>query len=431
MSFITSDSKSIFALVDCNNFYVSCERVFAPKLEKRPTIVLSNNDGCAVARSNEAKALGIKMGAPIFSIRDLVRAHDIKVLSSNYTLYGDMSARVMDVLSQFSPELEVYSIDESFLNLAGLPYPDLSAYAREIRTTVRSWTGIPVTVGIASTKTLAKLANRLAKKSVRAGGVLSLVDSPYLKEALVRTPVEDIWGVGPQYAKLLRSHGIENALSLRDAEDKWIRKHLTVVGLRMVHELRGISCLPLELSPAPKKGLCVSRSFSRPIESLEEMEEAVSCYAARAAAKVRKEGRAAAAVSVFVGTNPFKPEEPQYSSSYLIEMPTPSQSTPELIHVALQALRCLFRKGFRYKRAGVLIPELVPEDQVQGSLFDPIDRDRSRALMEALDKVNKKMGRGILSFAVQGAQRSWQTRFEHRTPRYTTQWDELVTVKAA
>jgi DNA polymerase V len=419
------------ALVDCNNFYVSCERVFQPRLQGRPAVVLSNNDGCAVARSNEAKALGIKMGAPIFTFRDLARKHGVEVLSSNYALYGDMSARVMQTLHQFSPEIEQYSIDESFLNLTGLPYSDRSAYARTMQRTVYEWTGVPVSVGLAATKTLCKVANRLAKKSARAAGVLDLYDSPHLDEALRRTAVEDVWGVGPKYAKLLRSHGIENALQLRDAEDKWIRKHMTVVGLRMVHELRGIPCIPMDLAPPPKKGLCVSRSFGRPVETLEEMEEAVSTYAARAAAKVRKEHRAAAALSVFVGTNPFKPEEPQYSNSYFLELTTPSQCTQELIERALQALRCIFRKGYRYKRAGVILPELVAEDQVQGSLFDPINRDRSRQLMVALDSVQKKQGRAFLGFAVQGARRSWQTRFEHRTPRYTTQWDELVQVRAA
>jgi DNA polymerase V len=430
MSFTPSNGGSVVALVDCNNFYVSCERVFDPRLEGVPTVVLSNNDGCVVARSNEAKALGIQMTVPIFKIRDLVRAHSVRALSSNYTLYGDMSARVMETLAQFTPEREQYSIDESFLNLAGLPCRDLAEYGREMRTAVRSCTGIPVSVGIAPTKTLAKIANRLAKKSVKAAGVLNLVGSPFVEEALRRTAVEDVWGVGPQYARMLRSHGIEDALRLRDAPDEWVRKKMTIVGLRMVHELRGIPCIPLELAPPAKKGLCVSRSFGHPIESLEEMEEAVATYAARAASKVRKEKRAATSIVISLETNPFKPQEPQYFNSYLAEFPTATQSSPEIIHQALEAMRKIFRPGFKYKRAGVLFPELVPEEQVQASLFDVVDRDRSRSLMAAVDRVQKKQGRNVLAFAAQGQQR-WQTRFEHRTPRYTTRWEELLCVKAA
>lgn len=430
MLFTPSNPGSIVALVDCNNFYVSCERVFNPMLEGVPTVVLSNNDGCVVARSEEAKALGIRMTVPLFKIKDLVKVHNVQALSSNYTLYGDMSARVMEILSQFTPEREQYSIDESFLNLTGLPCPDLTEYGREMRATVRACTGIPVSVGIAETKTLAKVANRLAKKSRKAGGTLNLVGSPYVEEALKRTAVEDVWGVGPQYAKLLRRHRIENALQLRDAPDAWVKQHMTIVGLRMVHELRGIPCIPLELAPPPKKGLCVSRSFGHPIETLVEMEEAVATYAARATGKVRKEKRAATSLVITLETNPFKPAEPQYFNSYLLEFPTPTQSTPEVIHMALEALRKIFRPGYKYKRAGVLFPELVPEDQVQASLFDLVDRDRSRTLMTAVDQVQKKQGRNILAFAAQGSQR-WQTRFEHRTPRYTTRWDELLRVKAA
>jgi len=278
----------IFALADCNNFYASCERVFAPALEKEPIVVLSNNDGCVVARSNEAKTLGIPMGVPVFQVQNLIQAHQIRVYSSNYTLYGDMSRRVMETLCQFTPALEIYSIDEAFLDLTGCRSQDLAGYGRTIRNTVKKWTGIPVSIGIARTKTLAKLANRLAKKSAKAAGVLDLTDSPYLPLALENTEIQDIWGVGPGFAKRLRQAGIQTALQLRDADDGWVRKHLGVVGLRTVYELRGISCYGLVLSPPGKKNIVVSKSFGRKSETLEELSEALAAYAARAAEKLRR-----------------------------------------------------------------------------------------------------------------------------------------------
>ncbi len=271
----------VFGLVDCNNFYVSCERVFNPALEGRPVIVLSNNDGCAVARSNEAKALGIKMGAPAFQLRDLIGKHQIQVFSSNYALYGDMSRRVMRSLSEFTPEIEIYSIDEAFLDLSGFRHCDLTDYGHRIRSTVKQWTGIPVSIGIAETKTLAKIANRIAKKSQRAKSVLDLTHSPFQDRALEITDVADVWGIGRRYAHFLKQNGIHTALQLRDADDTFIKHKMGVTGTRLLQELRGVSCYALEQSPPRKKGITVSRSFKHAIQSLDELKEAIATYAGR------------------------------------------------------------------------------------------------------------------------------------------------------
>src|SRR4029434_9630627 len=293
----------MFALLDCNNFYVSCERLFQPALLGKPVVVLSNNDGCVIARSDEAKALGIPMGLPAFKLADLVKAHPIEVYSSNYTLYGDLSARVMTTLTQWTPDVEVYSIDEAFLKFATLPPAALTVYGQSMRATIQQWTGIPVSIGIAPTKTLAKLANRLAKRSPQ--GVVTLTASSEIEATLACTRVEDIWGIGPGYTRRLKLYDIRTAMQLRDANDRWIRQQLGVVGQRTVWELRGISCLPLELCPPPKQSLMVSRSFGRPITSLTEMREAVATYTTRAAEKLRRHDVAAGVVTVFLMTNRF------------------------------------------------------------------------------------------------------------------------------
>ena len=418
------------ALIDCNNFYASCEQVFDPKLVGKPVVVLSNNDGCVVARSKEAKALDIPAGIPVFKIADLVRSKGIQLRSSNYALYGDMSQRVMETLALFTPEMEVYSIDEAFLNLSGFERRSLTDYGREIHKTVRQWTGIPVSVGIAETKTLAKIANRCAKRSSKTCGVLNLTGSPYLEEALKRTSVEKVWGVGSRYAAFLRKHGIKTALDLRNAEDSWIRKHMTVMGLRTVWELRGIPSISMELSPSAKKGMCVSRSFGEPVESLADMEEAVATYTSRAAEKLRKEGSVAGAIMVFMMTNRFK-DEPQYIKSTIAELPVPVNCTQELIRYALKCVKHIFREGYRFKKAGVLLTEIRPQQQVQMNLFDTKDRETSKQTMKALDRINSRMGADTLKYAAVGLKKPWQTRFERRSPRYTTNWGELAVVKAS
>jgi DNA polymerase V len=395
------------SLVDANNFYVSCERVFDPRLRDKPVVVLSNNDGCIVARSNEVKALGIPMGAPVHLVRwsetgpggpSQIHAHGIQVYSSNYTLYGDLSWRVVQTLEQFSPDVEVYSIDEAFWGLS----EDGSTIAQEIRSTVLQWTGIPVSVGVATTKTLAKVANHLAK---RGTGVCVLTDpTPVLAEL----PVGEIWGIGSRLSYRLHQQGILTALQLREVELPWIKQLMGIVGVRLVQELRGISCLPLELCPPPRKSCCVSRSFGVPVATVEDLKEAAATYGARAAAKVRRDGLVAGVVTVFITTNRFKPDEPQYSNSAVVQLPQPANDAFTLIHATLRAVERLYRPGYQYKKAGVLLTELRPASLVQTDLFsDPVKLERRGALMRTVDSLNRQFGAGTVFCAAEGVEKWW------------------------
>ena len=418
----------LFALVDCNNFYVSCERVFNPQLAGKPVIVLSNNDGCAVARSNEAKALGIKMGVPVFQIEDIIKNNDVQVYSSNYALYGDMSQRVMQALTQFTPEMEIYSIDEAFLDLANFSRVDLTKYGRNIKASVEKWTGIPVSVGIAGTKTLAKIANRLAKYSKKADGVLDLSSTKYLDKALAAVAVGDVWGVGRKYTQFLTANGINHALQLRDADDNFIKKRMGVVGLRVINELRGISCYSLAQSPPRKKSITVSRTFKKGIESLAELHEAVAAYVSSAAEKLRKEKSVAGVLVVYLLTNRFK--ESHYYNSAAINLPVRSNDTAELIRHARAGLRKIYKKGYRYKKAGILLNDLGSENLVQASFFDTVDRGRSKKLMQAVDTINSARGPGVIRYGAVGLthNQSWKTVFKQRSKSYTTHWEELLEV---
>jgi DNA polymerase V len=419
----------LFTLVDCNNFYASCERVFNPKLAGKPVLVLGNNDGIVVARSNEAKALGIPMGVPAFKYRDLIRRHNIQTFSSNYALYGDMSQRVMETLQQFSPEVEVYSIDEAFLSLSGFESRNLTEYGRTIRATVKQWTGIPVSVGIAETKTLAKIAGHLAKRSPDVAGVFDLTAWPDRDGLFAKVPVEDVWGIGPNHARRLTRHGITTALALRDADDQWIRKQMGVVGLRTVQELRGISCLPLEQCPPPKQGITCSRAFGKPITTLTEMREAVAAYTARAAEKLRGEQLAASALTVFLTTNPFK-DEPQYRNALTLSLSVATDATPELLKAALKGIEAIYRDDYLYKKAGVMLLGLVPVGQVQANLYDHADRERSKRLMSAIDHLNAHYGTDTVRVGAVGLTQRWRTTFVHRSPGYTTHWQNLPLVHA-
>jgi len=418
----------VFALVDCNNFYVSCERVFNPRLAGRPVIVLSNNDGCAVARSNEAKALGIKMGVPVFQVREIIRKNRVQVYSSNYALYGDMSRRVMRTLAAFAPEMEVYSIDEAFLDLSSCGRFDLTAYGRRIKAAVEKWTGIPVSIGIAGTKTLAKIANQLAKYSQKAGGVLDLSDGRYLDQALEAVAAADVWGVGRKHAEFLTAQGIRSARQLRDADDNVIRKKMGVVGVRLLSELRGISCCSLEQSPPPKKSIAVSRTFKNGVESLEELLEAVSAYVSSGAEKLRKEKLTAGKLTVQLTTSRFR--ENYYRSSTAVKLPVQTSDTAELIGYAGDGLRKIYKAGCRYKKAGILLSGLSPENLVQASFLDVVDRERSKKLMRAIDLINDEMGAGVVQYGAVGCSRGqgWKTAFRHRSPSYTTRWDQLPEV---
>jgi len=417
------------ALVDCNNFYVSCERTFNPALEGKPVIVLSNNDGCAVAMSDEAKKY-IPMAAPIFKNMDVVKKHNIHIYSSNYTLYADMSHRVKDVLAQFSPEIEDYSIDESFLSLDGFNQLDLTAYGKEIRQLVLRWTGIPVSVGIATTKTLAKIANKLAKKNRMCQGVLDLTAHPRADDFLKSVDVEDVWGVGWQYSKLLKKHGINTAYDLREAPDVWIRKRMTVQGLRTVWELRGTPCIDLEEAAPDKKEIVSSRSFGKDSEDYRDVSEAIAAYASRAAEKLRVQKSSCAHIMVWIETNRFKPDDPQYSNAISCALPEPTSFTPLLVKYALHLLKKIYRKGYKYKKAGVALMDIIPSGQTQQNLFVKFDHTRHEKLMEAVDRINQSWGSETIRSGASGYERPWRMKRASLSSRFTTCWDEVLTVRA-
>ena len=419
----------MFALVDCNNFYVSCERVFRPDLNGRPVVVLSNNDGCIISRSEEAKQLGIKMGEPAFKIAAFLEQNKVTVFSSNYVLYGDLSHRVMRTLGQFTPELEVYSIDEAFLNLTGLPV-DWTEYARTIRETVRRHIGIPVSIGVAPTKVLAKVANQRAKKIPGQNGVCVLDDPGKIEETLKNFDVGEVWGIGRQYTKLLNSIQVYTAWDFLQLDDDWVRKRMTVVGLRIKKELAGIACLEMELIPPAKKVICTSRSFGEDQTELAPINEAVATYAARCAEKLRRQHSCAGMLMVFLHTNNFKKHEPQYAKNLVCKLPVPTNSTIELIRYASAALRVIYKKGYRYKKAGVIVMEIGPENRIQGSLFDHVDREKQADLMRVLDSVNTKYGRDTLKVAAQGLGGKWKLRQERLSPCYTTRWSDIIKVVA-
>jgi DNA polymerase V len=416
--------NEIFALVDCNNFYASCERVFNPKLEGRPVVVLSNNDGCVVARSNEAKALGIGMGVPAFEVEEVIKKNNVEVFSSNYALYADMSGRVMETLSTFTPRIEIYSIDEAFLNLAGFRTPPAD-YGRQIQRTVKQWTGMPVSVGIAGTKTLTKIANYIAKRSDKAKGVLDLTNASYLSRALARTPLEKVWNVGIKTAIKLKRAGFKTALDLSGADINWIRNKFGVVGVRAVYELRGICCYPLEHNPQAKKSICVSRMFGRPVSSAEELKEAISSYASRAGERLRQEQLAAGIMTVFVTTSRFIRD--RYFNSHTVEFGVATNDTMELIRSACGCIDRLYRKGCAFKKCGIGLSGLVPEKKIQKNLFDGVDREKSQRLMRAIDAVNSRLSCPV-QWAAEGINQPWQVKFKRRSNRYTTRWDELLEV---
>ena len=416
---------STFALVDCNNFYASCERVFRPHLVNRPIVVLSNNDGCVVARSHEAKVLGIAMGVPLFQVRHIVEQYGVVVLSSNYALYGDLSERVTSVLAAAAPRIEVYSIDESFLDLDRLAVPDLTAWCRDLRTRVLRWTGIPVSIGIGPTKTLAKLANRIAKGSQRVEGVLDLSGNPAWTEAALRkTAVGDVWGIGFRWSKMLVNHGIGTALDLRDAPDMWIRRRMGVVGLRTVHELRGIACHDLETEPAPKQTTCCSRTFGEAVTDNVQVRDAIVAFATRATEKIRTANQVCGTIQVFIATDRFDTAAQQHASSATCAFMTPTADSRSIVAAAIRIFERLWRDGFAYRKAGVLLLDLSSAKNIVPSLFTD-EPPQSRPLMKAIDQVNARFGRGSIGLCLSARAAPWRMRQEHLSPRFTTRWHEL------
>ena len=417
--------NKIFALVDCNNFYASCERVFNPKLENKPVIVLSNNDGCVVARSNEAKALNVAMGVPAFEIKDLIRKHNIEVFSSNYTLYADMSSRVMETLATFTPDIEIYSIDEAFLNLAGFEN-SLAEYGLKIQQTIKKWTGMPVSIGIAYTKTLAKIANHLAKRSAEFCGVLDLTNCENIEKILARIELEKIWGIGIRSAIKLKRAGFKSALDLSKANIDWIRSKFSVTGVRTVYELQNIPCYELEHNPPARQSIVVSRMFGTPIESMEQLKEAAAVYASRAGERLRQYNLAAGIITVYVTTSRFIKNK--YFNSHTIAFDTPTSDTTELIRAASLGIERIYREKCQFKKCGVILLCLVPENRVQRNLFDQTDREKSRRLMQAVDMINARSSTPI-RWAAEGLDRKWHVEFKRRSSRYTTDWNELLKVK--
>lgn len=419
----------MYGLVDCNNFYVSCERVFQCRLVGKPVVVLSNNDGCVIARSNEAKALGIKMGDLYFEKETFLKKNGVEVFSSNYALYGDMSDRVMKTIADLVPGMEVYSIDEAFIDFRNMPYQDLEALCQQIRKTVLLWTGIPVSIGLAPTKTLAKIANRYAKKFLPETGFF-YIDSEFdAEKALYNTSVEDVWGIGFRYAKMLNENGIFNALQLSQAKEGWIRQQMGVVGVRMLRELQGEICYQLQTDPAAKKGICVSRSFGRSQKDILVITEAVATFAARCAEKLRKQKSCAHIIHVMLYTNPHK-EEPQYFNSKVLQLPISTSSSFELIAYARRALDLIFKAGYNYKKAGVMISGIVPENQVQIDLFDQKKREKEAKALRVVDILNRSMGRGTLRVAEEGFGQDWGLRQLQKSRCYTTRFSDLLVVKA-
>ncbi len=419
-------SKKIYALIDCNNFFVSCERVFDPRLLGKPVVVLSSNDGCVVARSKEAKILGIPMGAPAFKCADLFRKYNVITLSSNFTLYADMSSRVMRTLERFSPEIQIYSIDEAFLIL---DVPNTDTYCQEIKRIVLQHTGIPISIGVGPTKTLAKVANDRAKKEMACEGVFSLEKPEIREKVLQQLPVQDVWGIGRQIADFLHRHDIHTAGEFKDADDYWIRKNLSVVGLRMAWELRGISCLSFDEIPAPKKSITCSRSFSRLVSSLDELQEAISTYTSRAAEKLRDQESLASHINIFLMTNKHL-DSPYYANQIQIVLPQPSDYTPKLIHYAKEGLKRIFQQGLMYKKVGITFEGLVSRHAYQLDLFTEKNgnEEKERAIMQVVDQLNLQYGRKIVKTAAEGIEQPWKSKREKCTPHYTTCWDEILTI---
>lgn len=418
----------MFALVDCNNFYVSCERLFRPDLKGKPVVVLSNNDGCAVARSQEVKQLGVPMGIPWFQMQALAQRHHIVAFSSNYALYADISGRVMRVLRDMVPHSEVYSIDESFIDLSGIE--DRQELGYQIRQRIGQWVGIPVCVGIGSTKTRAKLANHIAKKHTEFEGVFDLEAQTSTQQSdwLKRLDASDVWGIGRQLKQQLETFNIHTAYDLQHADVSWIKKRFSIHLARTVEELRGHACLKLQAMVTARQQIMVSRSLGVYVTQEEELRQSVISHAARASEKLRKDGSVTHAVMVFIQTNPYRQQDDQYTASQWVPLVTPSQDSRCIIAAAIRGLQTIYRPGYRYKKTGVMLSDLSPADVQQGDLFDPGADDRRQRLMLTLDTLNHKLGRDTLFFAGQGVRQRWHMRRDLKSPAYTTDFNDLPRV---
>lgn len=417
----------MFALIDCNNFYASCERVFNPSLNGKPVLILSNNDGCVIARSNEAKALGIPMGAPAFKFKEVIENGEVHVFSSNFALYGDMSNRVMTILGAFSPKMEIYSIDEAFLDFSGFEMHDLEAIGREIRKRILQWTGIPVSVGFAHTKALAKVANRIAKKFTdRTGGVYKIDTEEQRIKALKWLNIEDVWGIGRRHARRLKEMNVLNAYQFTQLTDRWVRDMMTVVGLRLKLDLQGEPTLQLE-DVRDKKSIATTRSFDQNYKDLTLIKERVASFAVSCAEKLRRQHCCCQSVMVFLHTNGFREDQPQYSKNIVLKLPFATNSSIEIVKFAVMGLEQIFREGYGYKKAGVIVSDFSPEDNQQLTLFDSRNVKHIE-LMKAVDNINRSMGQQKVRLAAQEPGRVWKMKQERLSPRYTTNLNEIITV---
>ena len=415
------------ALIDCNSFYVSCERLFNPKIRKKPVVVLSNNDGCIISRSNEAKALGIKMGEPYFKEKKIIVKNNVQVFSSNYSLYGDISRRVMRTLKRFNSDIEVYSIDEAFLDLSNFSDNEIENIGHEIRSIVLKWTGIPTSIGIAKTKTLSKVANHIAKK--KKSGVVSLIGIENIDPILEKVDINDVWGVGRQLTKFYHQNGIYNAKQLKNKSNTWIKKSSNVLSSRTAMELRGIPCIDLETKSSKRKSCVVSRSFGKRVEDLQELREAIAGYSLNASEKIRSESLVTKSITVFVRTSPFQNRYGFYSNSKTIDLPMATNNSIEIVKVALNALENIFKNGYRYQKAGVMLSHLS-ESTNNKNLFSSEKDEKINILMKSIDNTNYRYGRSTLSLASAGVHKKWSSKRQHYSKIDTSDFHCLPTIKA-
>jgi len=422
----TQYSKKI-ALVDCNSFYVSCERLFNPRIRKKPVVVLSNNDGCIISRSNEAKALGIKMGEPYFKARDIILKNKVEVFSSNYSLYGDLSRRVMRTLKRFNSDIEVYSIDEAFMDLSNYTDTEVESVGREIRQTVLKWTGIPTSIGIAKTKTLSKVANHIAKK--KQSGVTSLIGIENLDPILEKVEINDVWGVGRQLTKFYQKNGIYNAKQLKNKSNTWIKKSSNVLSSRTAMELRGVPCIDIETTQTKRKSCVVSRSFGKRIETFQELKEAVANYCLNASEKIRSESLVAKAITVFVRTSPFQRDFGYYSNAKTVDFPIATNNSIETVKTAVSILESIFKNGYRYQKAGVMLTGLSNASD-KTNLFTSEKDEKINSLMRSIDNTNHRYGRSTLSVASAGVHKKWNMRRQYSSKIDTADFYCLPTIRA-
>jgi len=425
MSFIQNTKK--IALVDCNSFYVSCERLFKPSIMKKPVVVLSSNDGCIISRSTEAKALGVKMGDPYFKAKEIITENDVHVFSSNYSLYGDISRRVMRTLRYFTPEIEIYSIDEAFLDLTNFPNDLVELFGKKIRNTILEWTGIPTSIGIATTKTLSKVANHIAKTN--KSGVVSLVNAKDLDPILEKIKINDIWGVGRQLSKFYIKNGIENAKQLKNVSNAWIRKSSNVLSSRTAMELRGIPCISFEIREAKRKSCCVSRSFGKKVESFQELKESIAAHCLNAAEKIRSESLLTKSITVSIRTSPFQDKKMYYSNSKTIDFPVATDDSIEIVKNALVGLKLIFKEGYKYQKSGIVLSGLFGSEKID-DLFDSLKKHKIKKLMESIDYTNHKYGRSTLSLADAGLNKKWNLRRKYSSKIDTADFHYLPTIRA-